>query len=474
MKSFEDKRNLYLDDLSKSRGPNASNKTIEVSGGRTVMQYSNIFYTEKIGANSAITEAVTDFFGAADSSIDSDNTTAQHSAISGVKNLVNAAIQGILGDISIGARETESFNVLFMNNSFVRIDYRFFQQNIDVVKYLSEVRSTARLIVCELAVLPIEEMQPSEITYMLSQTFDMQKFSDPSEGLAMVGKLQCDLVQLSVLTRMLQQFLKDEDADEENEGADSSAIKERSEALVELSKNVDGVLAEIYKPFQPPSGDSPNAQGLLGGVTTRSAFIETGIKDRYLDAKLDADGIATRFAQDLQEFSNSNATARTDLLVKMKKMAKFAYYEFQEAYEDLEEAPQTWSTSYTAWYTSHKAEFPLWAFTFSKRVGKENLEMLMVPKPPVKPPVQTADLKLFETSEVNFVTEFLNFILNRTLAPGENSDEDSADYLLSEALKVVKGNEDPTKYRWTLDNISLTRLEKGLRKKELPKPSSMN
>jgi len=96
LKSFQDKRQLYLDDLTRSRGENAANKTTEVTGGRTISEYSPIFYTEQIGPNSEITDAMDSFFKAADDSIDGDNNAAQHSAIQGAKSLIMAAIDGIL------------------------------------------------------------------------------------------------------------------------------------------------------------------------------------------------------------------------------------------------------------------------------------------------------------------------------------------------------------------------------------------
>ena len=86
------------------------------------LEYSNIFYIESTGANKGVTDAVSDFFKAADSSMDDNPTDAQHSAIQGAKSLIMAAIDGILGDTSIGAREVASFNVIFLNNSFVRIN----------------------------------------------------------------------------------------------------------------------------------------------------------------------------------------------------------------------------------------------------------------------------------------------------------------------------------------------------------------
>jgi hypothetical protein len=362
LKSFQDKRNLYLDGMQKERGPNAENKTTEVAGGRTVMQYSEIFYTESIGPNSEITKAVGDFFNAADTAIDGKKVNAQHDAISGAKGLIMAAIDGILGSTSIGVREMKTFIVLFLNNSFVRIDYVFFQQNIDVVKYLAAVRSTARLIVAEVAVLPIDMMQPAEISYLLSQAFDLQIYSNPDAGFANLGKLQTNLVQVNVLTRMLQEFLETENSSE-NDSVGANSITKRSDALVSLSDNVNKVLVSIKTPLPdvPDSRQGNRTSRGINDIQSLTPAQEQEIMDRFHDSKLNAKGFNTLFTSKQKVSASISVDEKANIMELMKN----TYINFEEAFEDCFDDGVGYSNAFTLWRNKSKADFAMWWFTFT-------------------------------------------------------------------------------------------------------------
>lgn len=369
LKSFQDKRDLYLDDMKEERGPNAENKTTEVAGGRTVMEYSEIFYTESIGPNSEITDAIGDFFNAADAGIDGDKVNAQHDAISGVRGLIMAAIAGILGSTSIGVSEMKTFVVLFLNNSFVRIDYVFFQQNIDVVKYLAAVRSTARLIVAEVAVLPIDMMKPAEISYLLSQAFDLQIYSNPDAGFANLGKYQTNMVQVNVLTRMLQEFLETENSSEDDT-VDANSITKRSDALVFLSENVNKVLVNIKTPLPdvPAVPDSKQGNTLQGINDSKSLTPaeERALMDRFNDSNLNAKGFNTFFTSK-QKVAASIAENEMDNIMKLMKNT---YVNFEEAFEDCSEEGVVYSNAFTLWFNTSKANFAMWWFTFKTAADK--------------------------------------------------------------------------------------------------------
>lgn len=364
LKAFEDKRDLYLDGMKKERGPNAENKTTEVAGGRTIMEYSEIFYTESIGPNSQITDAVGDFFNAADASINGHNDQAKHNAISGAKSLIMAAIDGIIGNTSIGVREIQTFIVLFLNNSFVRIDYVFYQQNIDVVKYLAAVRSTARLVVAEVAVLPIDMMIPAEISYLISQAFDLQTYSNPDVGFATLGKYQTNMVQINVLTRMLQEFLQTENSSEDD-GVDTNAITKRSTALIGLSENVNKVLVNIQTSLPKPEDPEPDPKNFgktSGDSVTLTLAEEQAMKNRYIDAYLDAKGL-NEFFTSKQKMANSIENSEKGNILKLLKNT---YVSFEEAYEDCSEENVGFSKAFTLWFKESKADFAMWWYTFQR------------------------------------------------------------------------------------------------------------
>ena len=487
LKSLQDKRQLYLLEISKDRGENAQNKNTEVTGGRTISEYSQIFYTEKIGPNSEITEAMNDFFKAADSSIDGDNQGAKHAAIQGAKSLIMAAIDGIMGSTSIGVQEVQSFSVVFMNNSFVRLDYRFFQQNIDVVKYLAGVRSTARLIVCEIAVLPIQDMKPAEISYLLSQAFDLQATQSPEVGFANLGKIQTGLIQLSVLTAMLQSVLKEEESEDDTGQNNTSSIENRSKALIQISESVSQVLQDIQKKLPPPDAykDATNGSNYLLLGTARSAEYETEIKDTYNDMDRQATHVASWFLKQIEIFKNASDPAQMQIQSKAMALLKNTYLDYAEAFMDAyshdDENGISWTTGYKKWYNESKYKFAFWWFNFERKVDamKDAKKIFNSPKDKVKnlkgegDPSSNGDgnASTGTNSTSNDEETLLDMLLKYSIPGIPETSEVSADDILKRALDKV--NEDRN-HKLELDSVPARKMKKALSNLDYPEESPQN
>lgn len=75
-----------------------------------------------------------------------------------------SAVMGGLGNCAVGVDEVRSFVVVYLNNSFVQVDYVFLEQNIQVTEDFNGVRSTPRLILAEITVFPIQAIKPAEIS----------------------------------------------------------------------------------------------------------------------------------------------------------------------------------------------------------------------------------------------------------------------------------------------------------------------
>lgn len=203
MEKLSDKLKLMLTELEKTRGNTKSDT--EISGGRTVMRYEKIFLSKAKNTKPAISEAIDAFFAAADSGIDGDSEAAKHSAVNGAKALVDQGVRQVTENRQSESSETKSFEVVFMNNSFCRIDYYLWQQYILAdgkgfsFDAMTETSKVARILVCDIAVIPGNMLNAEEITFLLSKALHI-----PTGQFKKVLEMSAGLAQVTMLTTMVK------------------------------------------------------------------------------------------------------------------------------------------------------------------------------------------------------------------------------------------------------------------------------
>jgi hypothetical protein len=218
MEKLSTKLELMLVELEKSRGTTES-KT-EISGGRSVMRYQKIFISSTTGTKPDISSAIDTFFAAADAGIDNDANAAKHSAVNGAKKLVDTAVKQCTENRSSETSEVKSFQIIFLNNAFCRVDYYLWQQYIEAAgkgftpNAFTNTTKVCRILVCDIAVIPSHMLNPEEITFLLSQALHI-----PSGSFQQVLKMSAGLAQVTILTtivksiqeKLLKQGLTDPD-----------------------------------------------------------------------------------------------------------------------------------------------------------------------------------------------------------------------------------------------------------------------
>lgn len=262
MEKMSNKVTLMKIELEKTRGITKSET--EITGGRTVMRYEKIFVSRATGVKPDISGAIDDFFGAIDSGIDDKGGAAAHSAVGGAKKLVNAAVKQCTENHSSETSETKSFEVVFVNNAFARIDYYLWQQYIVgsgkgfSIDALTESSKVCRILVCDIAVIPTRMLNPEEITFLLSQALHIPNASfkhllEMSAGLAQVTMLNA--VIKSIEDKLLESGITDPselDCVVDFMGKIADANRKISEAFAKVGEVEHPAYLSEHKVLQPP------------------------------------------------------------------------------------------------------------------------------------------------------------------------------------------------------------------------------
>lgn len=207
MDKLSTKLELMLVEIERSRGNEES--TTEVGGGRSVMRYQKIFISSTVGTKPDISSAINSFFAAADAGIDDDASAAKHSAVNGAKKLVDTAVKQCTENRSSETSEVKSFQIVFLNNAFCRVDYYLWQQYIEAAgvgftpNSLTNSQKVCRILVCDIAVIPSDMLKPEETTFLLSQALHI-----PSGSFQQVLKMSAGLAQVTMLTSIIKSIQK--------------------------------------------------------------------------------------------------------------------------------------------------------------------------------------------------------------------------------------------------------------------------
>lgn len=199
MRVLLNKKMHMLAEIERSRGDAESVKSTQVAGGRTVMRLSEMRVSTGTGLDDEIQGAIHSFFKAAQGSIDGDDKSAKHAAVTGAENLLSGGIKALLGVRHGQSREQRNFVVLFMNNAFVRVDYWIYTYSMSAKAWGEEKHKSGSVYVTDLAVLDIGELRPSEIDFLLSQALSIG-----TDEISILEKMKIRLVESAVLSKMLQ------------------------------------------------------------------------------------------------------------------------------------------------------------------------------------------------------------------------------------------------------------------------------
>eukprot|EP00122_Pirum_gemmata_P000918 Pgem_evm1s823 len=216
MRELKLRQEAMVNTIMEARGSpqdSINNNSKEIVGGRSIMQYKQLYYSDSQKVSDQIEGAINDFFAAADSGIDGGNKDAQHAAVSGCAKLVESALATIVGNKESETCEEQSYVVLWLNNSFCRVDYYLYQQHIcasgtgeGLASFIPEkIQTTARIIVCDISVLDPDQIKPAEMNFLFSNALHIHpadfhkllQISSSYTGLLMIENLMNDLRQQS-------------------------------------------------------------------------------------------------------------------------------------------------------------------------------------------------------------------------------------------------------------------------------------
>jgi hypothetical protein len=179
------------------RGDNVS--ATEIGGGRSVQRCTTMRIVHETGASDGIKSAVADFFDAAQG-----GKKVKKSALKGAQELIGSAIDGLLGTGSGSSDEVSNFVVLFMNYSFVRVDYMAYYYNVEGKGILKSGQQGGFCSIMDVSIIPHDQIKSEEVTYLLSQALHMEPETESFEGdLKVLTTLEVLLAEERLLTRKM-------------------------------------------------------------------------------------------------------------------------------------------------------------------------------------------------------------------------------------------------------------------------------
>jgi hypothetical protein len=171
----------------------------EVSGGRTVSRMSQIRVSDGTGVDVQITNAIGDFFEAAQG-----GDGGKKAAVEGAKNLIIGGLNAIFGSQKGQGVEKTGFVVLFLNFAFVRVDYFAYSYNASGSSWGETSTTAGACYVCDLAVLdPSTDLKNSEIDYLISQSLNVVPTADGESVFEQIMELKILLTESAILSRLL-------------------------------------------------------------------------------------------------------------------------------------------------------------------------------------------------------------------------------------------------------------------------------
>jgi len=153
----------------------------------------------KTGTSDCIKAAISDFFG-----VVQGGAKGKESALAGAQKLITSAIDGLLGTGSGSSNEISNFVVLFLNYSFVRVDYMAYYYNVEGSGILKSGQEGGFCCIMDVSIIPHDQIKSEEVTFLLSQALHM----DPNENsyqkdLQVLMDLEIALAEERLITRKI-------------------------------------------------------------------------------------------------------------------------------------------------------------------------------------------------------------------------------------------------------------------------------
>jgi len=199
------------------RGPSES-KT-EVDGGRSVMRMSEIRVQTSDGPEKQMKEAIASFIQLAQG-----GDKAKTAAVEGAEKMLSSGIDALFGVSAGTAMEKQGFVVMFLNYAFVRVDYYVYSYRVSGKRGGAESGTAGFCYFADLAVLKMDEMNSSEIDFLISQSL---KATDTTERIKNLTEIKIQMAQSAVLSRILS-----------NPNASLKKIAEATTAYVNTSQKI--------------------------------------------------------------------------------------------------------------------------------------------------------------------------------------------------------------------------------------------
>lgn len=115
--------------------------------------------------------------------------------LDGLKDLVTAALNELLGNAAAGEKEKRGFHVIFAQNGLCRVDYHMYKYDFKS-KGLREKVENALCFVVQMSVLDINKVDPQVVLYELDKTVGKSNIQHAIEELNEDGKYMEDLYDL--------------------------------------------------------------------------------------------------------------------------------------------------------------------------------------------------------------------------------------------------------------------------------------
>lgn len=228
---LENKRKEFLERIKLTRGEGGEGVSREIQGGRTACRISEIRVADSKGADPGITEAIGDFITAAQG-----GDQAKNAAVNGATALLKSGLDALFGASSGGGLEKEGFVVLFLNFSFVRIDYLVYSYNVSGSKWGAVANESGSCYVTDIAILnPGQDVKPYEIDYLLGQALSIKEDAEDGDAeFEAIAKMKIRLVQSAILSRKLA-----------NEDLTFSQLSEITTSLTEVNKSIQDAFSTL-------------------------------------------------------------------------------------------------------------------------------------------------------------------------------------------------------------------------------------
>lgn len=245
-----------LNDFEKERDDNVKARP-EIGGDRTVQRYTTMRIVHKNGTSEGIKSAVGDFFNAAQG-----GEQVKACALEGAQKQIKSAIDGVLGARSGTSNECSEYAIVFMNHSFVRVDYMAYYFNVEGRGILKSGQQGGFCSIMDVSIIPHKHIRNEKIEYLLSQVLHMdERNSNFQDDLDVLMKLERLLAEERLVTRRVNVY-----------DASSEDLRRMKEAMNDNKKGKIEAMASLR------DADYQTSEDLVRRIR---AYDEAAASDRF-------------------------------------------------------------------------------------------------------------------------------------------------------------------------------------------------